>query len=621
MDFNIYQGLMTGIQLLLASAIVTPLLAGQRKLAGGINFLACLISGLIFASLAYQVLAGHAAPATFDLQIANLTIPLMIDGFSAVFMTLISFVAAVTAFYCIGYMEMDHYRHYSLRGFYFCYPIFIAGMIALVSVDDLTTGFTIAWQMMTIASFGLIRFDDKDAVIVRSANKYLILMQLAWLAVLAAALMVPGCTWGTPLHQIAEQLGLLDTGLRTLLLALVLLGFGMKAGMFPLGQLWLPDAHSVAPSPISALLSGVMLKTGIYGMIRTLFWMTPDTMPAQEVQYWGLAVALIGVVTLFIGTSQSLKQVDAKRLNAYSSIGQIGYIILAIGCARYYLGPNAALHTLALLAILGAFLHVLNHAIFKSLLFLCVGSVQYTTGTKDLDKLGGLFALMPITAVIAGIAAIAVSGVPAFSGFTSKWAIVGSALLSGKAAGIFVIFGVIALVTSAMTLATYVKLYGMTFTSVGVEWNENSNVHEVSKVMLAPKLVLAAVCLIQGFCPWLFVQLFGRVLATSEGVLSHTLGTPKVFASLSHSYAGVSFAASNGSAIAFSFPLVMIAMLTVALVFAQWLRKAGGAEERTAPVWLCGYQTLNNANRYLSSHIFDAFKKFMKWTGGNVRGA
>ncbi|MBE9610017.1 proton-conducting transporter transmembrane domain-containing protein [Chitinilyticum piscinae] len=619
MDQSIYQSLQTGIGLLLGCAVITPWLSGKRQWAGALNFLATLAAGLVFSGLAIQVLNGNSAPASFDLHLGGLAIPLLIDGFSAVFIVLISLVAAVTAFYCIGYMEMDHYRHYSLRSFHFCYPVFIAGMIALVTVDDLSTGFTIAWQMMTLASFFLIRFDHKDPVIVRSANKYLILMELAWAAVLAAGLMIPGCGWGTPLHQIADQLGMLDTGLRTLMLALVLLGFGMKAGMFPLGQLWLPDAHSVAPSPISALLSGVMLKTGIYGMIRTLFWMTPESMPARELQYWGLAVALIGVVTLFIGTSQSLKQVDAKRLNAYSSIGQIGYIILAIGAARFYLGPDAALHTLALLAILGAFLHVLNHAIFKSLLFLCVGSVQYTTGTKDLDKLGGLFALMPVTAIIAGIAAIAVSGVPAFSGFTSKWAIVASTLLSGKAAGIFVIFGVVALVTSAMTLATYVKLYGMTFTSVGVEWNEKNNVHEVSKAMLAPKAILAAVCLLQGFFPWLFVALFGRVLATSEGTLSQALGTPAVFDTLAQSYSGIRFLGSAGTPVAFSLPLVMVAMLLVAGLVALWLRRAGGAEERSAPVWLCGYQTLNNANRYLSSHIFDAFKKFMKWTGGNVR--
>jgi len=619
MDHQIYQNLQIGILILLCSAAISPLLASKRQWAGMLNILATLAAAIVLTSVAVQILSSGAAPAMFDLHLGGLAIPLMVDGFSAVFMALISIVAAITAFYCIGYMEMDHYRHYSLRSFFFCYPIFIAGMIALVSVDDLSTGFTIAWQMMTIASFFLIRFDYKDPVIVKSANKYLILMQLAWLAVLTAGLIVPDCGWGTPLHHIAEQLGMADTGLRTLVLALTLLGFGMKAGMFPLGQLWLPDAHSVAPSPISALLSGLMLKTGVFGMIRTLFWMMPDSMPAQEVQAWGMLVAVIGVITLFIGTSQSLKQVDAKRLNAYSSIGQIGYIIMAIGCARYYLGANSALHTLALLAMLGAFLHILNHAIFKSLLFLCVGSVQYTTGTKDLDKLGGLFALMPITAIIAGIAAIAVSGVPAFSGFTSKWAIVGSALLSGKAAGIFVIFGVIALVTSAMTLATYVKLYGMTFTSVGVQWNEKSDIHEVSKIMLAPKLLLAAICLVQGFFPWLFVQLFARVLATSEGVLTHTLGTPQIFSSLSQSYSGISFSA-HGTAVAFSLPLIMIAMLGVALLFALWLRKAGGAETRTAPVWLCGYQVQNNMNRYRSSHIFDAFKKFMKWTGGNVRG-
>ncbi|TJZ74208.1 proton-conducting transporter transmembrane domain-containing protein [Chitiniphilus eburneus] len=620
MDFNIYNGLMMGVLLLVASAIVIPLFARHRKLAGGLNFVVCLVAGVIFTGVACQVLTGAAAPATFDLHLGGWAVPLMIDGVSAVFMALISLMAAVTAFYCVGYMEMDHYRHYSLRGFFFCYPVFVAGMIGIVTVDDLTTGFTIAWQMMTIASFFLIRFDHHDKVIVRSANKYLLLMELAWVAILAVGLMVPGCTWGSSLHQIAGQLGLVDPGLRTLLLALTLLGFGMKAGMFPLGQLWLPDAHSVAPSPISAMLSGVMIKTGIYGILRTLFWMTPDNMPTQELQHWGMVVALVGVVTLFIGTSQAVKQVDAKRLHAYSSIGQIGYIIMAIGCARYFLGPEVGLHALALLALFGALCHTLNHAVFKGLLFLCTGSVQYTTGTKDLDKLGGLFGLMPVTAVVAGIAAIAVSGVPAFSGFTSKWAIVGSALLSGKAVGIFVIFGIIALVTSAMTLATYVKFYGMTFTSVGVEWNEKNDIHEVSASMLAPKLLLAAVCLVQGLFPFLFVQLFGRVLATSESAMTRVLGTPEMLSSLAQSYAGVTFRLGD-SPVAFSLPLVMIAMLVVALLFALWLRKAGGAEERTAPVWLCGYQTLNSANRYLSSHIFDAFKKFTKWTGGNVRGA
>lgn len=618
MDFNIYNGLMVGVLLLVASAVVTPLFAGYRKFAGGLNFLVCLVAGLIFTAIACKVLTGTGAPEAYHLHVGALNIPILIDGFSAIFLGLISLMAAVTAFYCIGYMEMDHYRHYSLRGFLFSYPVFVAGMIGIVTVDDLTTGFTISWQMMTIASFFLIRFDHEDKVIVKNANKYLLLMELAWVAVLVAGLMVPNCTWGSSLHDIAQNLGLVDSGLRTMILALTLLGFGMKAGMFPLGQLWLPDAHSVAPSPISAMLSGVMIKTGVYGILRTLFWMTPENMPAQELSNWGLVVAAVGVVTLFIGTAQALKQVDAKRLHAYSSIGQIGYILMAIGCARYFLGPNVALHALALLALFGAVAHTLNHAVFKGLLFLCTGSVQYTTGTKDLDKLGGLFGLMPVTAIIAGIAAIAVAGVPAFSGFTSKWAIVGSALLSGKAVGLFVIFGIIALVTSAMTLATYVKFYGMTFTSVGVEWNEKNDIHEVGAGMLVPKLILVAVCLVQGLFPFLFVQLFGRVLATSEGVITQTLGTPEILASLAQSYAGVSFT-PGGAPVAFALPLVMMALLVVAYLFAAWLRKSGGSETRTAPVWLCGYQTLGNANRYAASHIFDAFKKFMKWTGGNVR--
>ena len=161
------------------------------------------------------------------------------------------------------------------RGFLFNYPIFIAGMVGIVTVDDLSTGFTIAWQMMTVASFFLIRFDHQDQAITRSANKYLLLMELAWVAIVAAAALIPHAGLGTPLHALTEGLGGAETGLRALIYGLLLFGFGMKVGMFPLGQLWLPDAHSSAPSPISALLSGVMIKTGVYGIVRTLFWMVP----------------------------------------------------------------------------------------------------------------------------------------------------------------------------------------------------------------------------------------------------------------------------------------------------------------------------------------------------------
>lgn len=621
MDFNIYNGLMAGILLLLGSAILTPLFANNRKFAGWLNFAFCLASAVIFASISIKVLTGGVVAETFVLKLGGLAIPLLIDGFSSMFIALISLMAVVTAFYCIGYMEMDHYRKYSLRGFFVSYPIFMAGMIGIVTVDDLTTGFTIAWQMMTLASFFLIRFDSQDKTITRSANKYLILMELAWIFILAGALLIPGSTMGAPLHALTEGLGGADTSRRILVYGLLLVGFGMKAGMFPLGQLWLPDAHSSAPSPISALLSGVMIKTGVYGIIRTLFWMVPAEAQLHEGRYLGLVLACFGVVTLFIGTIQALKQHDAKRLHAYHSIGQMGYILLGVGTAHYFLlSAHPILNTLAALALIGAVYHTLNHAVFKGLLFLCTGSVQYATGTKDIDKLGGLITLMPVTAIAAAVASASIAGIPAFSGFMSKWGVISSSLLGGKEAGVLVLFGVIALMTSAITLASYVKFFGMTFTSVGIDAAEKKDIREVGALMLLPKAVLAIICVIQGFLPLVFIGLISKVFAISAGSSIQSLFSDATAQSALHSsYAGVTFNLSPmASPVAFAMPLVLFAIFVVAYLFAKWLRHAGGSTERTAPVWLCGYQMMNNGNRYPSSHIYAAFKKLMNWTGGNV---
>lgn len=623
---NIYHALLLGMSLLVAAAIGTPFLAAQRKLAGGLNFLVCSVAAAVFGWIAFQVLSGAAPVEGFVVELGAFTIPLLVDAFSALFLALISFMGALVAFYCIGYMEMEHYRHYSLRSFLASYPVFLAGMVGIVSVDDLSTGFSIAWQMMTIASFFLIRFDRHDPHIVRSASKYLALMELAWLFILVASLLIPGSSLGTPLHELAAGLGVAGGGERLAIYGLLLLGFGMKTGVFPLGQLWLPDAHASAPSPISALLSGVMIKTGVYGLVRTLFWMVPPEMPAPEARTLGLVVACFGVVTLFIGTVQALKQNDAKRLLAYSSIGQMGYILLGVGCAQtFLLSGQPLLIGLSVLALVGAIYHLLNHAVFKGLLFLSTGSVQYATGTKDLDRLGGLLRLMPVTALVAAVASVSIAGLPACSGFMSKWAIIAASVLGGKSAGVIVLFGIVALLTSAITLALTVKFFGMIFTSSGVEWGEQKPVREVGGVMLAPMLVLAAICLLQGFFPWLSVSLLLHVFAAAEGSIAQSLfADPATQALLVQSWSGLRVDLSpvgGGSIAAVGMPLALLGILALAVVFAAWLRRSGGAETRSAPVWLCGYQTHNADNSYVSSHIYAAFRKFMKWTGGNVRRA
>ncbi|HRU65739.1 MAG TPA: proton-conducting transporter membrane subunit, partial [Spirochaetota bacterium] len=505
MNVNIYGNLFTAMAILLASAVISSVVAGsRRKLAGWINFLMVTVAAIFLLHISFAVIFKAVPQDSVLITMGPIGIYFLVDSFSAFFIAIVSFMAVMSSFYSIEYM--DHYHDYSLRGYYLNLPIFILGMIALLTVDDLTTGFTISWQLMTIASYFLIKFEFREKGVVYGANKYLVLMEIAWALIVGATFFVSGSSMGDSLHSVTLKLGNSSPAFIYVVYGMILVGFGFKAGMFPFGQLWLPDAHSIAPSPISALLSGVMLKTGIYGIMRTFFWMVPH---GENVHFdgffWGVVIASFGVVTLFVGTVQSMKQSDAKRLLAYSSIGQLGYIIFASGSALVLMNSESDyLKLLALVVIVGALYHVINHAVFKGLLFLVSGSILYTTGTKDLNKLGGLIKFMPVSAVIAGIASLSIAGVPPFSGFASKWTIISSTVLAGSEVMFLAIFGIIALFTSAVTLSCYVKFFGMSFTSTGTEWTIGKDIKEVPAMMLIPKVILTLLCIVQGLLPFVY---------------------------------------------------------------------------------------------------------------------
>ncbi len=614
MSPDILSRLFIALALLAVSAAVTPFFARKRTRAGLVNFILVSVASAGLLTVGLEAVFGHGRAAGV-LRLGPLSVPYLIDGLAGVFLLIIAFMAAMSALYSIRYME--HYPDYGVAGYYFCYPLFILGMAGLVIADDLGPGFTAAWQVMTLASYFLIRFERRKTENVRSARKYLALMELAWLLVVGGAFLASGHSFSEPLAETAAKLGA-TAGPRLFgFFAFLLVGFGMKAGVYPLGQLWLPDAHSVAPSPISALLSGVMIKTGVYGLIRTFLFVAPAAGIALGGRSWGLFIAAVGAATLLIGTIQSMKQSDAKRLLAYSSIGQVGYIVLAAG-AVLVLGNSGepALRTLALVAAVGAIFHVLNHAVFKGLLFLTSGSILYATGTKDLNKLGGLIRLMPVSAVLAGIASLSISGMPPTSGFSSKWSIIVSSLLSGNSASLLVLFGIVALFTSAVTLACYVKFFGMAFTSSGAEWNIGRTVREVPRSMLAPKIILAAVCLGQGLLPAASFSLILSAFGRSEGfLLADSIAAGR--SSLSLSAAGIRLTGLYGLPLnSASTPLLVLLVIGLALAAGTLLRRSGGSREVKAPTWLGGYQELGDANRYTDRGMFAALRSLFRWAGG-----
>ena len=606
------------LALLAAAAVISPVFSRSRFLAGVIHFVFIAAGAVMLIGFSANILLGH--PYEHTVHIGPIAVPFLADGLSAVFITVIAVLSIASSFYSIKYME--HYREYSAAPYYIAFPLFIAGMIGVVTVDDLSFGFTAAWQIMTLASYFLIRFEHRERANVASANKYLILMELAYGVIIGATLFVHGIEPGDSVAVITGKIAATDPIRIIAVFALLFAGFGCKAGVFPLGQLWLPDAHSVAPSPVSAMLSGVMLKTGIYGLLRTFFWMIPhDGVAGFSGYYWGIGIAVMGAVTLFIGTVQSMKQNDAKRLLAYSSIGQLGYIIFAIGAALAMIHSTSAfVQGFAVIALIGAVYHVINHAVFKWLLFLTSGSVLYATGTKDLSKLGGLMKFMPVTAVLAFIASLAIAGIPPLSGFASKWTIVSSSLLAGSEVGVLVVAGIIALFTSTITLAAYVKFFGMSFASAGSEWNVSKPIREVPVMLLLPKIALALIICAQGFFPAIAFTLITRAFATAHGSIVEALFTAGLGERVSASSFGVivSVPGMNGFASA-AVPLVIIAVVAGALLVGWFIKRAGGSTEKRTTAWLCGYQELNDKNRYASANMFSAFKKAFWWAGGNVK--
>ena len=620
MNSDLYGNLLSSMGILLVAAIITPFFAGRRKLAGWVNFILVSIAGIMLLDISYRVIFVKSLETQL-VEIGFFNLYFLLDGFAGFFLGIIAFMAILSAFYSIEYME--HYGDYGLRSYYINYPLFIMGMAGIVTVDDLTTGFTIFWQFMTITSYFLVKFEYRKPENVRGANKYLVLMELAWALILGGALLA-GSAMGDSIHTLTQTLGGAGGMIPVLVYALIFLGFGFKAAIFPFGQLWLPDAHSIAPSPISALLSGVMIKTGVYGIIRTFFWMVPHSEGfVFNGQLWGAIIACFGVTTLFIGTVQSMKQSQSKRLLAYSSIGQVGYIILGIGAALFMFHSDSNfLKLLSLIAIVGAVYHVLNHAIFKGLLFLTSGSVLYATHTKDLNKLGGLIKLMPVTAAVAGIASLSISGVPPFSGFASKWTIISSSLLAGSEMLFLVVFGIIALFTSAVTLSCYVKFFGMTFTSAGAEWSLDHKVREVPGMMLAPKLVLTALCIVQGLIPFFYFNTIIGIFKNSGGSMLSAAFTgleieKYVFSSgmgVTVELPGLGAAVSSVAA-----PAMVLLVFAIAFVLVWALKRSGGSSERVAPTWLCGYQELHDGNRFRDKSMFAALKNALWWTGGNVK--
>ena len=623
------QAVLVAMVLCLGGALVTLVLRRWRRGVGWVAFgTVAVASGLVLAGVVRVLTEGAGHAITFlAFPPLGFALRLYVDGLSAVFLGLIAFVALPASFYSIEYMA--HHQEHGLGRYYPNLLVFLAAMYGLVSTTDMMWFFFIFWQMMTWTGWGLIQYERRKPQNVRAAWRYLWMMQLACAVTMIGAGLVASDPVVTPAgevlmrydfdaisHQLGDRLRL-NSGRVGVAFALFLVGFGIKCGLWPFGAFWLPDAHPAAPSPVSALLSGVMIKTGVYGLMRYFLWLVPaEARLNYPLSLWGGVLLVLGTITLFTGAVQGLNQHQTKRLLAFSSISQVGYIVFGLGaCLLLLPARDQLLLTLAPAAFYGALFHTVNHGLFKSLLFLNAGAVLHATGTQNLNKLGGLLRLMPVTGVLALIGSFAIAGVPLFNGYVSKWSIYVAAIHGGTAVRLLPVCALVAILTSGITLALFMKFYGLTFlTRRGPVVAEHARHRrlEVGGKMVSAQLALGAVCVVFGLLPMLPLTLVGRAIQASRQGLGELLADS---APLAAAWSAVSEFGER----AVVAPLAVLVVVVVLFALVRWLGRLGGSTRRATAPWLCGYASERQVNRLPAHGLYGEVKRYFRWLGGQAR--
>jgi hydrogenase-4 component B len=503
----------------LAAAVLPrprPVIWGS-SLCAGLAGVAALGAGL-------ALLLG-AAPPQITLPSALPFGPLVLrpDALSGLFLAVIGLVSAPVALYSVGYLPA-FVGHRNLRAFGALLNLLLLTLIVIVTAADAVL-FLMAWQMMAWLSFLLVNFEHEDPAVIRAGYRMLAISELGTVGIVCAFLLLFGQAGRLDFAGLRLGAALLAPAVRNVAFLAALFGFGAKAGLLPL-QLWLPEAHPAAPSNVSALLSAIIIKLGIYGIARfTLDLLGPG--PA----WWGLLVLELGAGTALVGILYALLQSDLKRVLAYSSIENIGFILAGLGAALLF--RAWALPALAAIAALAAFYHVVNHATYKGLLFLAAGAVDRAAGTRAMDRLGGLIRRMPWTAGCFLVGALAIAGVPPLNGYISEWMTLEVLLRTNAiphvATRIAVAAGGAALaLTAGLAVTTFARAFAIAF--VGIPRSaEAAEAREVPRSMRCAMGALGLACLGLGALPTFVLPALDRVTAPLFGTSVINQVVPPLF--------------------------------------------------------------------------------------------
>ncbi|WP_422784998.1 proton-conducting transporter membrane subunit [Ruminiclostridium sufflavum] len=510
-----------------------------------------------------------------------------IDNLSAFFILIISIVTFVVSLF--SYTYMSHYffkRNISIFGF--LYNLFVLSMILLVSSSNLLL-FLFFWELMSLISYFLVNYENEKKEVQKASRIYIIMTYAGTAFITAAFGLIAYCTKSFSFEFSAISNSSIPTGYANLIYVFLLIGFGTKAGLIPM-HVWLPYAHPVAPGNISALMSGVMIKMSVYGILRAVL----DFLP-ENPMWWGTLTLIAGVVSAVFGVVYSVAStINIKRLLAYSSIENMGLIFSGIGMlliARTT--DNSFLIALAMTAVL---LHTINHAVFKSLLFMGAGAIQYSAHTKNMEKLGGLIKKMPVASLFIFIGCLTISAVPPFSGFISEYIIfqtvINSIIWFSSNSPLIILFITAAAalsMTGALVAFCFVKMYGISF--LGMPRSvEAESVKEPGKPMLIALGISSFLCVALGVFSKYVIGLIDNI--SNELMNLRLLSTDWSLTKFAH------YPVNNGKLdISIGLLSAFIVLLSgIILLLVMFIRKHTNVERYNT--WDCGYTRLNPKIQY-----------------------
>lgn len=482
----------------------------QNVIAHGSASVACglgIVLGLI------GLLASEPLVWFLSSSIPLLTFSLRLDSLSGFFVLTISLVGLAVSVFASGYVREFYGRiPVSLLGF--LYNGFLLSMLLVVTADN-AFFFLIVWELMSLFSYFLVVSEHEKPDVRFAGLFYLIMTHVGTAFILVTFLMFYQETGSFAFEAFRSADQSLPEGLRTLVFWTALIGFGTKAGIVPL-HVWLPYAHPAAPSHVSALMSGVMIKTAIYGLLRVYF----DFLGGPFPWWWGFVVLLVGTVSALLGVMYALMEHDLKSLLAFHSVENIGIILMGIGTGMVFYAYD--MPHLAALGIIAGLYHTINHAVFKALLFMGAGSLLYATHTRNMEEYGGLLRRMPWTGLFFLIGAVSISALPPTNGFVSEWLVFQGLFLSLELPSLFLklmlpIAAALLALTGALALACFVKAFGISFLALPRS-SHARKAQEVPVLMRVGMGILAGLCLVLGLGPVVVVPLLDRVSEPFAGI-------------------------------------------------------------------------------------------------------